>query len=170
RRPEKRSELLAAGRLSPGGDTRGVDHVRVRRIHLHLGEVVGALGDAGIVADPGPALSRVIGAVEKALLLHLHRGEEARSPGRRDAAPDPPEPVVLEIAQAFRQPLPACPAVDRLVEATARAGELAVLPGRLPRFPAGGVDDRGIRRIDHHVGVASVRILVEDALVSIAYL
>src|SRR2546429_31973 len=87
----------------PGDDTGGVDHVRIGRVHLHLGEVVGPFGDAAIVADPRPALSRVIGAIEKALLFHLHRGEEARGPGRRDADPDPPEPVVLEVRQAFHQ-------------------------------------------------------------------
>ncbi len=161
-------EGLPAVHRLPGDDARRVHDVRIGRIHLHLGEIVGALRHARVLADARPALAGVVGSIEKAAVLHLDRGEEAGGARRREAEPDPPQPVVLEVGQPARERLPGGPAVHRFVEAAARPGELAVLPGGLPRLPERGIDDLGIGGIDQHVDSAGVRILVEDAMEGLA--
>src|SRR5205823_1937375 len=164
RRTAEGGERAASVRGLPGYDARRIDDVRIHRIDLDLGEVVGALGDARIVADPCPALPGVVGAVEKATLLRRDGGEEARGARRRDAEADPSEAVALEVRQPAGQRLPGRAAVGRFVQPAARSGELAIFPRRLPGLPEGGVDDARIGGVDDHVGAAGVRVLVEDAL------
>jgi hypothetical protein len=168
RRAAEGGEGLAAVGRFPDHHAGGEDDVGILRVHLHFGEVVGPLGDARVVADPRPALARVVAAVEEAALLRLHGGEEPRGARRRDADADAPQPVVLEVRQPFAELFPGRAAVAGLVEPAARPGELAVLPRRLPRLPQRGVDDRRILRIDDHVRAAGVRVLVEHALEGLA--
>ena len=73
------------------------------------------------------------------------------------------------LRQAVRQLLPRGAAVGRLEDAAARpVRRLIRVPGRPPRIPQAGVDDVGVRRIDHDVHRAEIVVLEQHLLPRLA--
>ena len=147
-----RAAAVEAPRRAPALVRRGVEHVRVRRVHHDIGE-------AGVVVDevrvrPGLA---AVGRLEQAALGV--RPEQVAERGDVD------DVRILRVdddaadALGFLQPdvLERLAGVGRLVDAGAERRALAVV-----RLAGADVDDVGVGRRDRDVADRRDRVLVED--------
>src|SRR5581483_11586921 len=129
---------------------RGVEHVERAGV-LGIGEdvrvVPGALDEVAVAVDQAEAAAAVVAAVDAPLLLVLDERPDAVRARRRDREPDAPQRAG---GQALGERPPRIAAVDRLVDAAARAaGDHR--PRLAQRLPHRGVEHARVRRIHRQV-------------------